>query len=164
YARQFEILCSDPGVLKLAAEVEAQLRRVPVLSNDAQFTVVTDHPRFHDCRLSSTLSFQTGDELLAQIFAAASLGWFDGAGSSRKKGRRIRLHLADVFIGFADKKLMRNRVADLSLRDYRLMLSVGWRQQTTLLKNAACAITRDGPVIHQRNSAPIGQHANGFGG
>jgi hypothetical protein len=44
------------------------------------------------------------------------------------------------------------------------MLSVGWRQQTTLLKNAACAITRDGPVIHQRNSAPIGQHANGFGG
>jgi hypothetical protein len=72
--------------------------------------------------------------------------------------------LANVFTGFADIKLVRNGIANLSLRDHRLVLSVGRHEQTTLLKNAAGAITRDGPVIHERNSAAICQHANGFGG
>ena len=162
YARQFEILCSDPGVLKLAAEVDAQLRRVPVLMRSSLSLPITPGSTTVVSRVPSASKppmncLPRSSRLLPSVGLMA-------LGVRAKRGRRIRLHLADVFIGFADIKLMRNRAADLSLRDYRLMLSVGWHQQTTLLKNAACAITRDGPVIHQRNSAPIGQHANGFGG
>jgi len=74
YVRQFEILGSDSGVLKLAAEVDAQLRRVPVLPNDPQFTIITDRSRFHDCCLSGTRCFQTADELLPKVLAAMFLG------------------------------------------------------------------------------------------
>ena len=74
YVRQFEILGSDSGVLNLAAEVDAQLRRVPVLPNDVQLTIIADRSWFDDCCLSGTRSFQTADELLAQILAAMVLG------------------------------------------------------------------------------------------
>ena len=73
YVRQFEILGSDSGVLKLTAEVDAQLRRVPVLPNDVQRTIIADHSWFHDCCLSGTRSFQTADELLPEILATIFL-------------------------------------------------------------------------------------------